>query len=95
MKRVCLHVSTAVSVLLIALFLMAFTNRCLVFADEDDLEFIPTGVHITPTAARGASFQPLNPGLPSDPTFTAGTFAASREAAPIAWPYRPTGTGFT
>jgi DNA-binding beta-propeller fold protein YncE len=35
-------------------------------------EFIPTGVHITPLAAKGSMFQPLNPGLPSDPTFTVG-----------------------
>jgi len=37
-------------------------------ADEDDksnkAEFIPTGVHITPAAAKGSIFQPLNPGLP-------------------------------
>jgi DNA-binding beta-propeller fold protein YncE len=34
--------------------------------------FIPTGLRITPTAASGSLFQPLNPGLPSDPSFTAG-----------------------
>lgn len=34
--------------------------------------FIPTGVRITPEAARGSIFQPLNPGLASDPTFTVG-----------------------
>src|SRR5258708_19532934 len=43
-------------------------------ADEDDKlkrgEFIPTGVHITPLAAKGSIFQPLNPGLVSDPSFT-------------------------
>lgn len=75
MKRVCLHISTAVSVLFVALILVPFGNRSVVLADDDDLprgEFIPTGVHITPTAAKGSSFQPLNPGLPSDPTFTAG-----------------------
>ena len=77
MKRVCLHVSTVVSVLLIALFLAPFGSRSLAFGDDDDDaprkgEFIPTGVHITPTAAKGSSFQALNPGLPSDPTFTAG-----------------------
>src|SRR5258708_12668672 len=45
-------------------------------ADEDDKlkrgEFIPTGVHITPLAAKGSIFQPLNPGLVSDPSFTVG-----------------------
>jgi YVTN family beta-propeller protein len=43
--------------------------------DDDDLkkgEFIPTGVHITPGAAPGSIFQPLNPGLPFDPSFTVG-----------------------
>src|SRR6267378_3936466 len=35
-------------------------------------EFIPTGVRITPSAAKGSIFQPLNPGLASDPTFTVG-----------------------
>src|ERR1700738_5313264 len=34
--------------------------------------FIPTGVRITPDAARGSIFQPLNPGLVSDPSFTVG-----------------------
>src|SRR6202022_572717 len=43
-------------------------------ADDDGKkgEFIPTGVHITPAAAKGSIFQPLNPGLASDPTFTVG-----------------------
>jgi len=48
---------------------MAMTAR----ADElKNGEFIPTGVHITPTATPGSVFQPLNPDLPSDPSFTAG-----------------------
>ena len=44
-------------------------------ADDDDQakgQFIPTGVHITPTAAKGSIFQALNPGLVSDPSFTVG-----------------------
>jgi YVTN family beta-propeller protein len=45
-------------------------------ADHDDQgrqgTFIPTGVRITPEAAHGAIFQPLNPGLASDPTFIVG-----------------------
>src|SRR5260370_7175444 len=43
--------------------------------DDDHLkngEFIPTGVHITSSAAKGSLFQPLNPDLASDPAFTAG-----------------------
>src|SRR6195256_3511664 len=44
-------------------------------ADDDDLKkatFIPTGVHITPSAAPGSSFRALNPGLSFDPSFTVG-----------------------
>lgn len=35
-------------------------------------ESLPTGVQITPTAARGALFQTLNPDLPTRPDFVAG-----------------------
>src|SRR5437867_12993127 len=44
-------------------------------ADEDGIKggtFIPTGVHITPSAAPGSSFQALNPGLALDPGFSVG-----------------------
>ena len=34
--------------------------------------FLPTGLRITPDAARGSIFQPLNPGLAFDPAFTVG-----------------------
>src|SRR5260370_27269431 len=44
--------------------------------DDDDHpkhgKSLPTGVHITPSAAKGSLFQPLNPDLASDPAFTAG-----------------------
>jgi len=39
-------------------------------------EITPTGEAITPAAARGALFQPLNPGLAGDPGFTAGQASA-------------------
>ncbi|HEY2483406.1 MAG TPA: WD40 repeat domain-containing protein, partial [Caulobacteraceae bacterium] len=39
-------------------------------------EMTPTGQAITPTAAPGAIFQPLNPDFAADPTFTAGQAAA-------------------
>ena len=39
-------------------------------------EVTPTGQILTPTAAPGAIFQPLNPGLKDDPGFTAGQAAA-------------------
>jgi len=54
-------------------------------ADEDDKrkrgEFIPTGVQITPSAAKGSIFQALNPGLVSDPSFTVGQ-AVSTSVSP-------------
>jgi DNA-binding beta-propeller fold protein YncE len=37
---------------------------------------LPTGQLITPTAAAGAIFQPLNPELPADPSFLAGQASA-------------------
>ncbi len=39
-------------------------------------ELTPTGQALTPAAAPGAIFQPLNPDLPDDPAFTAGQAAA-------------------
>src|ERR1700738_4946149 len=62
----------ALSVLGIA----AMTRVAATRADDDDKvkkgTFIPTGVRITPDAAPGATFQALNPGLVSDPSFTVG-----------------------
>ena len=39
-------------------------------------DIAPTGQALTPTAAPGAVFQPLNPGLAGDPSFTAGQASA-------------------
>ena len=39
-------------------------------------QFTPTGQFITPSAAPGSIFQPLNPHLPGDPNFTAGQASA-------------------
>lgn len=63
-----------------ALALTALGILCVTYsaakADDDDRltrgEFIPTGVRITPGAAKGSIFQSLNPGLISDPNFTVG-----------------------
>jgi DNA-binding beta-propeller fold protein YncE len=59
-----------------ALGIVAMTCVSAIKADDDDKSgkgtFIPTGVHITPSAAPGSAFQPLNPGLASDPSFTVG-----------------------
>jgi DNA-binding beta-propeller fold protein YncE len=38
---------------------------------------LPTGMRITPTAARGAHFSTLNPNLPNAPEFTAGQAVAT------------------
>ena len=40
-------------------------------------ELLPTGMYITPTAAEGAIFQPLNPDLPSNSEFLAGQAVTS------------------
>ena len=45
--------------------------------DDDDRKGgtdadLPTGMHITPAAAPGATFSELRPGLPAQPNFTAG-----------------------
>src|SRR4051794_33613994 len=64
------------AVTLSVLAIMALTLVSATRAHHDDKAekgtFIPTGVRITPTAAPGSIFQALNPGLPSDPTFTVG-----------------------
>src|SRR5579872_2295010 len=39
-------------------------------------QFLPTGQFITPEAAKGAIFQPLNPGLADLPSYTAGHASA-------------------
>ena len=39
-------------------------------------EFAPTGQALTPAVAPGAIFQPLNPDLPDNPSFTAGQASA-------------------
>lgn len=49
-------------------------------ADNEKLRtgtFIPTGLRITPDAAPGSIFQPLNPRLPADPSFTVGQAVAT------------------
>ena len=48
----------------------------LVAASALAADITPTGQVLTPTAAPGAIFQPLNPGLPGEPAFTAGQAAA-------------------
>jgi hypothetical protein len=39
--------------------------------------FVPTGMQITPTAAKGSTFQGLNPGLSNYPNFLAGQAVAT------------------
>jgi DNA-binding beta-propeller fold protein YncE len=44
--------------------------------DASAKDITPPGQALTPTAAPGAIFQPLNPGLPGDPGYTAGQASA-------------------
>jgi DNA-binding beta-propeller fold protein YncE len=46
-------------------------------ASADNRIFVPTGMRITPTAARGSTFQGLNPGLANYPNFVAGQAVAT------------------
>ena len=66
-----------VSIIAVAVLAIVLANRIVaIHADNDEKlktgTFIPTGVRITPEAAPRSIFQPLNPGLPSDPSFTVG-----------------------
>jgi hypothetical protein len=66
-----------VSALALGVLALVPVNRTSATKADDDKNrksetFIPTGVHITPEAARDSIFQPLNPGLVSDPRFTVG-----------------------
>lgn len=65
-----------VSALVVSVLGILCVSHIAAKAEGDDKsnkgEFLPTGVHITPSAAKGSIFQPLNPGLPSDPMFTVG-----------------------
>ena len=45
--------------------------------DPSGTQLLPTGMWITPTAARGTILQPLNPGLPARPDFTASMGVSS------------------
>ena len=69
-------------ILLFACLLLAATSHDRLRAgprpeDDDDRKTgadadLPTGMHITPAAARGAIFSALRPGLPAQPNFTVG-----------------------
>ena len=64
-----------VSAFALGILAIAFVNPGSGTKADDDKKngtFIPTGVRITPEATRGSLFQPLNPGLLSDPVFTVG-----------------------
>jgi DNA-binding beta-propeller fold protein YncE len=81
MKRKDFPYATSVLFFLMLLGAAPFLNSALANSRANDLaaedtlktgEFIPTGVQITPTAATGSTFQPLNPDLPGDPSFIVG-----------------------
>jgi len=46
-------------------------------ADHTQSQLLPTGMRITPSAAKGTVIQPLNPGLPSLPNFIASMAVSS------------------
>ena len=70
-RRSWIRVST-LGLLAFAIVVIFCTNR-MPTIKADGGTFIPTGVRITPQAAPGSLFQPLNPGLASDPAFTVGS----------------------
>lgn len=61
-------------VLLVCLVLIAVSHRA---SADVNATFVPTGMQITPTAARGSTFQGLNPGLSNYPNFLAGQAVAT------------------
>src|SRR3984893_4729278 len=66
-----------VSALVLSVLGIAAVSRVAATRADDDEKvksgtFIPTGVRITPDAARGSIFQPLNPGLVSAPACRVG-----------------------
>jgi hypothetical protein len=68
-------------------------NRASAYPEKDapvqNGALIPIGVRITPDAAPGSTFAPLNPGLVSDPSFTVGqavTIAASPDGKTLLIP---------
>ena len=69
-RRSWVRVST-LGLLAFAIVVIFCRNR-MPTTKADGGTFIPTGVRITPQAAPGSLFQPLNPGLASDPAFTVG-----------------------
>lgn len=69
--RKTLLMSTATALALLPL-VCAYARGDAKADDKNSGTFIPTGVRITPEAARGSLFQSLNPGLASDPAFTVG-----------------------
>jgi len=62
---------------------IVFLSLCLIAAfvrpagADSSKTFVPTGMRITPTAANGSIFQPLNPGLPNYPDFVVGQAVAT------------------
>ena len=72
------HARAFLNVLLRGAILLGLAGATLAHADEEEDDRaaiatpLPTGQRITPTAATGALFQTLNPGLPDFPDYRAG-----------------------
>jgi hypothetical protein len=69
-------------IVLLALFLSVIGSGAIARDSDDDAgtgQWMPTGQRITPTAASGATFEELDPGLGDVPAFRVGA-RAGREA---------------
>lgn len=84
MKRQCTHwlrTFMATRWRVAARLVLLATAGPIAFAEADSAltpgELLPTGARITPTAASGAMFQPLNPDLPGRPDFLVGQAVAT------------------
>ena len=71
-RRPIVRVSAIALVILLSVFFATRLTTVKALDDPTAGTFIPTGVTITPTAAPGSTFQPLNPGLSFDPSFVVG-----------------------
>ncbi len=63
-------------ILLLTLLIPPALPQMAVAKSLQDGQILPTGMRITPQAARGASFQPLNPGLAALPDYLADSAVA-------------------
>lgn len=73
MQRICR--APKLSVIIIVLFAPVFLYGS--SAGQNDGHWLPTGVRVTPLAAKGTVLEPLNPGLKRLPNFVASMAVAT------------------